>query len=286
VTGLKGDAKPVWRTDLKVYVPEMGTTISKLDFIIAGTQKSGTSVLTYYLNQHPAIAMAHKEEAHLIVQPRRHFFDNEGMFASGNINYDLLHRDVPVTAQTLVSGTCTPVYTYWKPAMQRIHDYNPSIKLIILLRNPIDRAFSHWNMQRDRKLDSLDFLDAVKQEENRAREAYPLQLRKFSYVERGFYSDQMERVFRFFSREQVLVIKFDDLRRDYRTVTDRIFNFLGVPPFPRLKNREENVINYARPMTQSERHHLYSIFRDDIAKLEQLLGWDCSDWKPSSVAAR
>jgi len=76
----------------------MGTTISKLDFIIAGTQKSGTSVLTYYLNQHPAIAMAHKEEAHLLVQPRRHFFDNEAMFASGNINYDLLHRDVAVTA--------------------------------------------------------------------------------------------------------------------------------------------------------------------------------------------
>ena len=259
----------------------MRTTISKLDFMIAGTQKSGTSVLTYYLNQHPAIAMAHKEEAHLLVQPRRHFFDNEAMFASGNINYDLLHRDVAVTAQTLVTGTCTPVYTYWKPAMQRIHDYNPSIKLIILLRNPIDRAFSHWNMQRDRKLDSLNFLDAVKQEENRAREVYPLQLRKFSYVERGFYSEQMERVFRFFPHEQVLVIKFDDLRRDYRAVTDRIVNFLGVPPFPRLKNREENVINYARPMTQSERAYLFSIFENDIDKLEKLLGWDCSDWKPS-----
>ena len=259
----------------------MRTTISKLDFIIAGTQKSGTSVLTYYLNQHPAIAMAHKEEAHLLVQPRRHFFDNEAMFASGSINYDLLHRDVAVTAHTLVAGTCTPVYTYWKPAMQRIHDYNPSIKLIILLRNPIDRAFSHWNMQRDRKLDSLDFLDAVKQEENRGREAYPLQLRKFSYVERGFYSEQMERVFRFFPREQVLVIKFDDLRRDYRTVTDRIFNFLSAPPFPRLKNREENIINYARRLTRSERKYLFSIFENDIAKLENLLGWDCSDWKSS-----
>src|SRR5205807_7639809 len=135
-------------------------------------------------------------------------------------------------------------------AMQRIRDYNPTIKLIILLRNPIDRAFSHWNMQRDRKLDALDFLEAVKQEENRAREAYPLQLRKFSYLERGFYSEQMERVFKFFPREQVLVIKFDDLRRDYRAVTDSVFNFLGVPPFPRLKPREEIVILYASRMTQ------------------------------------
>ena len=164
--------------------------------------------------------------------------------------------------------------------MQRIHDYNPSIKLIILLRNPIDRAFSHWNMQRDRKLDPLDFLNALKEEENRAREVYPQQLRKFSYVERGFYSEQMERVFRFFPRDQVLVIKFDDLRRDYRGVTDNIFNFLGVPPFQRLKNREENVINYARRMTPSEREYLFSIFENDIAKLEKLLGWDCSDWRP------
>src|SRR5947207_14682312 len=110
----------------------MGTTISTLDFIIAGTQKSGTSVLTYYLNQHPAIAMAHKEEAHLLIQPRRHFFDNEAMFASGNVDYDLLHRAVPVTTRTLITGTCTRVYTYCKPAMRRIHDYNPSIKLLIV----------------------------------------------------------------------------------------------------------------------------------------------------------
>ena len=90
----------------------------------------------------------------------------------------------------------------------------------------------------------------------------------------------MERVFKFFPREQVLVIKFDDLRRDYRAVTDRIFNFLGVPPFPRLKTREENVILYARRMTQPEREYLFSLFENDIAKLENLLGWDCSDWKP------
>src|SRR5205085_487683 len=146
-------------------------------------------------------------------------------------------------------------------------------------------AFSHWNMQRDRKLDALDFLDAVKQEENRAREAYPLQLRKFSYVERGFYSEQMKRVFKFFPRDQVLVIKFDDLRRDYRAVSGKIFNFLGVPPFPQLKNREENVINYARRMSQSEREYLFSIFKNDIARLENLLGWDCSDWKPLLLVA-
>jgi hypothetical protein len=251
--------------------------------MIAGTQKSGTSVLNYYLNQHPAIAVAHRKEAHMIDHPRRHFFDNETLFGSGNVSYDILHDDVPVTRKTMVCGSCTPVYTYWKPAMQRIRDYNSSIKLIILLRNPIDRAFSHWNMQRDRNLESLDFLDAVEAEEERARKAYPLQLRKHSYVDRGFYSEQMERVFRLFPREQVLVIKFDDLRKDYRAAVNQAFDFLNVPPLKKLKNREENVINYARRMTQSERETLSSIFEDEIAKLETLLEWDCSDWKPMSA---
>ena len=134
--------------------------------------------------------------------------------------------------------------------MQRIHDYNPSIKLIILLRNPIDRAFSHWNMQRDRKLDSLDFLDAVKQEENRAREVYPLQLRKYSYVERGFYSEQMERTFRFFPRDRVLVIKFDDLV----SLAEKMLPKLEVEIIPGQRQRSAK-----QPMV--------------IEKAKQVLGW-------------
>ena len=93
--------------------------IERLDFIIAGTQKGGTSALHYHLDQHPNLTMAHSEEAHMIDHPRRHFFDDEERFA-GEVSYDILHEGVRLKRQSLIVGSCTPIYTYWKPAMERI----------------------------------------------------------------------------------------------------------------------------------------------------------------------
>jgi len=253
--------------------------IEKLDFIIAGAQKAGTSALHYFLEQHPNITMAHSEEAHLVQHPHRHFFDDEARF-SKEVDYDVLHQGIKFKRKSLITGSCTPIYSYWKPAMERIKNYNPRIKLIILLRNPIERAFSHWNMQRDRNREPLEFLEAVAQEKERIEQALPLQPRGGAYIDRGFYSEQMERVFRFFPREQVHVIKFDDFRNNWHKTVTSVFEFLGVEPSVTLKNKEQNLIPYDRRMTDEERRSVYEIFRSDISKLEELLDWDCSDWKP------
>ena len=252
--------------------------IERLDFIIAGTQKGGTSALHYHLDQHPNITMAHSEEAHMVDHPRRHFFDDEERFA-GRVDYDILHEGIELKRRSLITGSCTPIYIYWKPAMERIKNYHPGIKLIILLRNPIDRAFSHWNMYRERNQESLGFLEAIAEESNRIRAALPLQPRRTSYLDRGFYFEQMERVFRFFPREQVHVIKFDDFRKKTPEVVNGVFSFLGVKPLSKVKNRPQNRIPYERVMTREERQYLYELYKTDIARLEQLLGWDCSDWK-------
>jgi Sulfotransferase domain len=163
--------------------------------------------------------------------------------------------------------------------MERIWNYNNQIKLLIVLRNPADRAFSHWNMQRDRGLENLDFLAAVQEEKNRAGETLPFQLRKFSYIDRGFYGKQMERVFRYFPREQVHIIKFEDFRRNARKALDAVCDFLGVEPLKNLSNVETGSTPYARNMTSSERQYLLDLYRNDIDRLENLLAWDCSDWK-------
>ena len=252
--------------------------IEQLDFLIAGTQKGGTSALHYHLDQHPQITMAHSEEAHMIDHPRRHFFDDEARF-SGEINYDILHENVRVKPGSRIVGSCTPIYTYWRPAMERIREYHPGIKLIILLRNPADRAFSHWNMYRDRKQEDLGFLEAIREEKNRLRAVLPLQLRRHSYLDRGFYFEQIERVFRLFPRAQVRVIKFEEFRQRTAEVVNDVFRFLGVSPLPNVRNREQNRIRYERRMTPQERQYLVDIYRDDISRLEELLGWDCSDWK-------
>ena len=252
--------------------------IERLDFIIAGTQKGGTSALHYHLDQHPQVTMAHSEEAHMIDHPRRHFFDDETRFA-GNVSYEILHENVRVKPGTQVVGSCTPIYTYWRPAMERIHNYHPGIKLIVLLRDPADRAFSHWNMYRDRKQEDLGFLDALREEKNRLQTYLPLQQRRHSYLDRGFYFEQIERVFRFFPREQVRVIKFEEFRRRTAEVVNDLFSFLGVDPLANVRNREQNRIRYERRMTPEERRYLVDIYRPDIVRLEELLGWDCSDWK-------
>jgi hypothetical protein len=253
--------------------------IERLDFIIAGAQKAGTSALADFLESHPKIKMPHKDELHRTVQPARHFFDDEERFAKSEIDYTPLQRGCVRRAKSTLLGSCTPIYIYWKSAMERIWNYNSKIKLLILLRDPADRAFSHWNMQRDRGLESLDFLAAVQEETNRAREAMPFQLRKFSYVDRGLYAEQIDRVFRYFPREQVNVIKFEHFRRDPHATLEAVCGFIGVEPLQNLNNVETGSTPYVRKMTSGERQYLVDLYKSDIDRLEKLLGWDCSAWK-------
>ena len=246
--------------------------IDRLDFILAGAQKSGTTALHYFLTKHPDISMGDQQEMH--------FFDNEEIF-SGPVDYELLHRHYPPVGGSTIAGECTPIYIYWKPAMERIWKYNPKIKLLILLRNPIDRAFAHWNMQRFKGREPLDFLEAVKEERKRAQESAPLQSRRFSYVARGFYGEQLERVFKFFPQEQVKVIKSEEFREKNSETLDSIFRFLGARSRAMPRNKDRNVVPYERAITPEERQYLSAMFVEDIAKLEQMLGWNCSDWKTS-----
>src|SRR3981081_1372226 len=99
---------------------------------------------------------------------------------------------------------------YHEPAAERIWKYNPKIKLLILLRNPVDRAFAHWNMQRFKDREPLDFLDALKDEPRRIAQPLTIESRRFAYVDRGFYSGQLDRVFKFFPREQVRIVNFEN----------------------------------------------------------------------------
>src|SRR5256885_15938388 len=156
--------------------------IERLDFILAGAQKSGTTALHYFLEKHPNIAMGDQQEMH--------FFDNEEIF-SGSVDYELLHKHFPPVTPSTIAGECTPMYIYWKPAIERIWKYNPKIKLLIILRNPADRAFAHWNMQRFKGREPDDFLDAIKKEGTREREMAPQEFLRFAYVDHWLYAEQI-----------------------------------------------------------------------------------------------
>src|SRR5438552_9431873 len=244
--------------------------IERLDFILAGAQKSGTTALHYFLSKHPDITMGDQQEMH--------FFDNDAMFVA-ELDYEQLHKHYPLLAPAKIAGGCTPSYIYHEPAAERICKYNPKIKLLILLRNPVDRAFAHWNMQRFKGREPLDFFDAVREEQGRIAGAPPTEARRFAYVDRGFYSQQLARLFKFFPREQIKIIKSEEFRDKNRAMLDSVFRFLGVRPLIGGRNKDRNVVPYERAITPEERQCLHDIFSEDIAKVEQMLGWDCSDWR-------
>jgi hypothetical protein len=246
--------------------------VERLDFIVAGAQKSGTTALHYFLKKNPQIALPDRGEMH--------FFDDEETFTKPPVDYEVLHRHFPPRIRsTLAAGEVTPSYLYWKPSIERIHAYNPRIKLIIVLRNPIDRAFAHWNMQRFKGREPLDFLPALKEEPRRIAQPLTLESRRFAYVDRGFYSAQLDRVFKFFPREQVHLVKFEDFRDRKKEALDSIFDFLGVKRIRNFRDKDRNVVPYERAMTAEERQHLVKVFSAEFAKLEQMLGWELADWR-------
>jgi len=244
--------------------------IDRLDFVLAGAQKSGTTALHYFLSRHPKITMGDQQEIH--------FFDNDALFVPGP-DYDQLHKHYPLLASSTLAGDCTPSYIYHEPAAERIWKYNPKIKLLILLRNPVERAFAHWNMQRFRSREPLDFFDAVREEKTRIAGAPPAQARPFAYVDRGFYGQQLARLFKFFPREQVKAVKFEEFRDKQRETLASIFSFLGLEPLRSVRTKDRNVVPYEWAMNWEERIFLYNLFAEDITEVEQLLGLDCSDWK-------
>src|SRR5947199_6402758 len=132
--------------------------IERLDFILAGAQKSGTTALHYFLSKHPDITMGDQQEMH--------FFDNDALFVA-DVDYEQLHKHYPLLAPSKIAGDCTPSYLYHAPAAERIGKYNPQIKLLILVRNPVDRSFEDSNTPPFTCRQPCDFFDAVREEQAR-----------------------------------------------------------------------------------------------------------------------
>jgi hypothetical protein len=241
-----------------------------VNFIICGTQKGGTSALDAYLREHPEICMADRKEVH--------FFDNEVFFRDNRPDYSKYHSCFSPAASHRVVGEATPIYMYWWDAPRRIWQYNPDMKLIVVLRNPVDRAYSHWNMECSRNAESLPFRAAIRNEQERCREALPYQHRVYSYVDRGFYLEQLRRLWAYFPKDQVLVLTNEYLKnRPYEALRD-VCRFLGVGCFETVTARDTHSRPYRSQMSDEERRYLQFIFEHEIRGMERVLDLDCSHW--------
>ncbi len=241
-----------------------------VNFIICGTQKGGTTALDAYLREHSEICMANTKEVH--------FFDNEKDISHENPNYDNYHSYFSPKENHKIIGEATPIYMYWDNSIKRIHKYNPNMKIIIILRNPIDRAYSHWNMERSRNADKFSFWDALLNEQKRCIHALPQQHRVYSYMDRGFYLKQIQEIWRYFPKNQVKIIKNEELKKEPKETLNKICDFLCINRFHSIKVKNVHSRPYLSQMNKKEREYLESIFKMEIQKLELALQWDCSNW--------
>jgi hypothetical protein len=248
----------------------------KVDFFLVGTQKGGSTALHSQLSRVSGLQMARCKELH--------FFDNE-LLNWSQVDYTSMHACFDWEDEDVKRGEATPSYCYWPLSMRRIHAYNPEAKIVMLLRHPAYRAYSHWRMEFKRGYEWLSFADAIS-DKRRARLALARGgvLRSYSYVERGFYSDQIKRLKSLFPDRLLLFLRTDELWLSPQETLDRVARFLGVAPSGTASS------DYVVPPTRNLRaippqenladsiRHLTDLYTADIQEAERFTGLSLSDW--------
>lgn len=241
----------------------------KVNFLVIGAQKAGTTALDHYLRQHPDIGMADVKEVH--------YFDDEDVFAQEPADHASYEAHFP--GKKSFHGETTPIYLWWKPACERIHRYNPDMKLIAVLRDPTERAYSQWNMEFNRGEETRDFRSSVQAELEHRKTEPDRQHRVFSYLSRGFYAEQIERFQRTFAPHQLLWVKYEDLRKDPERQLARIFDHIGASTEAyRFAPVEANKGAYATMIDADLHAFLTRAFGDDVARTAELTGLDLGEW--------
>lgn len=237
----------------------------RVNFLIAGVQKGGTTALFDYLQDQADVSLSRVKEVH--------FFDDETRdWASPD--YAAYHAcfDAP---DGRPCGEATPIYGYWPQSLERIFAYNPAMRLILVLRDPVERAWSHWRMEYARGAETQPFAWCIREGRQRLFEAEPWgHHREFSYVERGFYAEQLERAQALFPAEQILVLQSDDLRRAPGPSLTAVRSFLGLPEAAEPANREVHVgreMDYGSELTEADVGYLRAVYAGDQARLAALI---------------
>jgi hypothetical protein len=209
-----------------------------------------------------------------------HFFDNETLDWRSP-DYELLHRFFDGSANGILRGEATPIYTYWPNAIERLAAYNPAAKLIIGLRHPTHRAFSHWRMETTRNDETLPFSDAIRVGRDRVREAPGGVHRVFSYVERGFYARQIKRLLRCFPRNQLHFFRTDRLWSDPAATLADAYSFLSVARAP-VKSAPDYIVPLQSAdlgeLEAADRAALLDLFEADIRETGELTAIPLQDW--------
>lgn len=198
-------------------------------FLIIGAAKSGTTSLYRYLMQHPQVFMSDPKE------PRFFAYDG-GLPDFGGPGDRHAHRYTVTTwdaytalfadATAPAIGEASPIYLYSAEAPARIHHHLPDVHLIAVLRNPVDRAYSHYmHMRKDAREPLRDFRQALAAEPQRIADGWEW---SWHYASLGFYHRQVQRYLQLFDRSQLSIYLFEDLKQRPIETVQSIFEAIGV----------------------------------------------------------
>ncbi len=254
-------------------------------FAVVGVQKAATSTLYRMLVKHPEVAGGPEKEMRFFLDEQRDWSQPDYAEYARAANNPRLR----------LAGDATPAYFFWPHALERMAAYDPRQRLIVSLRDPIERAFSQWSMERYWDPEFPDLADAVEQwghaelpTEVPAGQT-PAQLRRQSLFVRGLYGEQLARGLAHFGREQWLVLDFRDVVGRPERTLDATTDFLGLERFttypPALhRNRTPTDHTGAAPSV-AQVSGLVERYAPDLARLEELSGLDTSAWSTRRVAA-
>ncbi len=277
-------------------------------FVIAGAQKCGTTTLHHLLGHHPQIFMTPRKEIH--------YFDwhwDEGLdWYSHHFMPRKGHRH---------AGESSPTYMYHAESRERMVKTLPDVKVVIILRNPTERAYSHYWHSRRKGFDTLStFEEAINSERRRTATDHIRRRGHFSYVDRGHYIDQLEALEDAIGRSQLHVLLLEDLINDQEAAVTAVLRFLRVrtrygfgfgrryatpqgavvarssspelSPLPAARNGTDTCgSEIARagaypPIDPSTRAHLIEHYRPYNDRLSSWLGRDVSHWNGATTGGR
>jgi hypothetical protein len=192
------------------------------DFLIIGAQKSGTSSITQALRRIPGVFLPQKKEIHYFNQP---------IIIDATDSWSRYLKEFAAAPEGALAGEATPDYLSARDAPRRIHQQIPTVRLVISLRNPVDRAYSaYWHAKRSGAISrSLPFEEVIERD-----------IREFgsgwtSIIAQGCYSTQLQRYLRYFAPEQIKVLLFDDLLQDAPAAMSAILDHIQ-PETPHEQN--------------------------------------------------
>lgn len=250
------------------------------DFIIIGAQRAGTTSFFHYLAGHPDVYPSFPKEVHFFTN---HYHQGPRWYRS---HFPLAGHKALARRRgrpAFLTGEATPYYLAHPHAPRRVCQLVPGVRLIVVLRNPVDRAYSHYQHEVAGGIETLSFAEAVDREAERldseleritADEAYlSFNYQHYSYLDRGRYARQIAAWLDYFDREQLLILGSEAFSAQSAQTMARTFRFLGLRPWEMAGLRRYHKSD-VRPMDPQLKARLMDHFRPYNQQLYSQLGVD------------